>query len=275
MKLIFNKWNDVDIEKYKESIRQTGFLHIQNFITPKEVEEILEEQNIIEKRWIREKKEAMFGVPILYGTDLDGTTIIQRSPFMSLNTSYFDDSNLKKRLDTLRKIIGEEFRMGEKENDGAVFNHYIKLKGQESRKKLGWHTDSGRDFWTLDKPQLFYNIGIHLDDCPKSKGGLRLLLGSHAQSVWGMLFGKWHFIDHRQDKNEYAVETKAGDLTIHDGRIWHRVAESPLEGNESRRRVLYFPFVRGEVKEKTENSKAPIYLVLLKKVNSIKNSLLQ
>lgn len=168
----------------------------------------------------------------------------------------------------------EKFRIGDKENDGVVF-HYLKKEQQESRKKLGWHTDSGRDFWTLDKPKLYYNIGIHLDDCPKSKGGLRLLLGSHLQSISSMLFKKWHFIDHRADKKEYCVEVKAGDLTIHDARIWHRVAECPEYGEVSRRRVLYFPFVRGEIKEKTEMSKPPIYLVILKRINKIKSDLLQ
>lgn len=275
MQLIFDKWDNNEIPNYKKAIQETGFLHIRNYISQKEVNDLLEAQATIEKKWIAENKEEMFGVPILYGTDLDGKTMIQRSPFMSLNTSYFNDSGLMTRLKSIIKVIGEEFRIGEKENDGAVFNHYLKKENQDSKKKLGWHTDSGRDFWVLEKPKLYYNIGIHLDDCPKSKGGLRLLLGSHLQSISSMLFKKWHFIDHRQDKKEYCVETKAGDLTIHDARIWHRVAECPKYGEASRRRVLYFPFVRGEVKEKTENSKPPIYLVILKKAIKIKSSWFQ
>lgn len=275
MKLLFEKWDEVLLPEYKKTLHQTGFLHIQNYISAKEVEEIIQAQAVIEKQWIAENKQEMFGVPILYGKDVDGKTMIHRSPFMSLNTSYFEKSGLIDRLKQLIEVVGEEFRIGEKENDGAVFNHYLKKEGEESRKKLGWHTDSGRDFWVLEKPKLYYNIGLHLDDCPKSKGGLRLLLGSHLQSISSMLFKKWHFIDHRQDKKEYCVEAKAGDLTIHDARIWHRVAECSEYGEASRRRVLYFPFVRGEIKEKTENSKPPIYLVLFKKFNKIKSDLLQ
>ncbi|WP_291720788.1 phytanoyl-CoA dioxygenase family protein [Bernardetia sp.] len=275
MQLIFDKWDSDLIPQYKDAVQKTGFLHIRNYITPKEIENIFEAQANIEKKWIEEDKEEMFGVPILYGKDLDGKTIIHRSPFMSLNTSYFEESGLISRMKKLLEVVGKEFRIGENENDGIVFNHYLKKEQEASRRKLGWHTDSGRDFWSLEKPKLYYNIGIHLDDCPKNKGGLRLLLGSHLQSISSMLFKKWHFIDHRQDKNEYCVETRAGDMTIHDARIWHRVAECPAHGEASRRRVLYIPFVRGEVKEKTEQSKPPIYLVILKKINKVKSSLLQ
>ena len=35
----------------------------------------------------------------------------------------------------------------------------------------------------------------------------------------------------------------AGDLTVHDGRLWHRVALSPYVGEKSRRRVMYVPVV--------------------------------
>ena len=39
-----------------------------------------------------------------------------------------------------------------------------------------------------------------------------------------MAFGKLYFFDNRPDKREVALTAKKGDLTIHDGRLWHRTA---------------------------------------------------
>ena len=103
------------------------------------------------------------------------------------------------------------------------------------------------------------NIGIYLDDSPIEKGGLRLLPGTHKQSFYQMLFHKRYFIDNTADKDEIALEAEAGDLTIHSGRIWHRVALSTVEGAASKRRVMYFPIIKGKYKPRSEESSTPIY----------------
>ncbi len=103
------------------------------------------------------------------------------------------------------------------------------------------------------------NVGIHLDDSSPANGGLRLIPGTHNQSLWGLLFRKKYFIDNKPDKEEVGLTVKAGDLTVHDGRLWHRVAQSPLKGEVSRRRVMYIPLITGEYKPKTEESPTPLY----------------
>jgi hypothetical protein len=55
------------------------------------------------------------------------------------------------------------------------------------------------------------------------------------------------------------LTTKAGDLTIHDGRLWHRVAQSSIVGEQSRRQVMYVPIICGEVAIKNEKSKTLFY----------------
>ena len=40
-----------------------------------------------------------------------------------------------------------------------------------------------------------------------------------------MMFRKPYFISHKPHKHEVAVETLPGDMTVHDGRLWHRVAQ--------------------------------------------------
>ena len=67
---------------------------------------------------------------------------------------------------------------------------------------------------------------------------------------------------------EIGFDISAGDLTVHDGRIWHRAALSPLYGEASRRRVMYVPVVTGKYMPKDANSKTPFYHRLASKVQN-------
>ncbi|MGC4022469.1 MAG: phytanoyl-CoA dioxygenase family protein, partial [Cyclobacteriaceae bacterium] len=87
----------------------------------------------------------------------------------------------------------------------------------------------------------------------------RIIPGTHKQGLYDLLFRKAHFINNEPDAEEVAIIPKAGDLTIHDGRLWHRVAKSMVAGEESRRRVIYIPIITGKYKPKNENSPTLFY----------------
>jgi hypothetical protein len=74
-----------------------------------------------------------------------------------------------------------------------------------------------------------------------------------------MLCRKAYFISHDEDENEIVVETKAGDLTIHDGRLWHRVAPSIKSPGATLRRTMYVPYLTGPYEPKTESARTPPY----------------
>jgi ectoine hydroxylase-related dioxygenase (phytanoyl-CoA dioxygenase family) len=103
------------------------------------------------------------------------------------------------------------------------------------------------------------NVGIHLSTLKPENGGLRLIPGTHRQSLYNLLFRKKYFLDNRPDKNEWAVVPEAGDLTVHDGRLWHRVAQSTVVGEASRRRVIYIPVIAGKYEPKHANSPTALY----------------
>ena len=103
------------------------------------------------------------------------------------------------------------------------------------------------------------NVGIHLSSLGPQHGGLRILPGTHRQSVYQMLFRKKYFIDHKADAAEIAIIPAAGDLTVHDGRLWHRVARSTVVGEESRRRVIYIPIIAGKYEPKHVDSPTVFY----------------
>jgi len=235
-----------------------GFIHFKHFFNQQQIHDALEAIEAIQQEWISSGLTKVNGIPLKYGKDENGKTIVQRFAFASLHNEYLHKMLQDERIQWLKGFIGEDARIAENEKDGLVVNHYVNT-GESNFTKLGWHTDGLRDLFTNLKLNPMLNIGIYLDDSPIEKGGLRLLPGTHRQGIFSMLFKKRYFVDNNPDEQEIALEAESGDLTVHSGRIWHRVALSPLQGVASKRRVMYFPIIKGKYKPKTEESRTPIY----------------
>ena len=236
----------------------TGFIHFKNFIKPETVAAITRASLQVQQQWIDQKTEKVNGVPIKYGKDLDGLPIVQRFAFINKHHPVFQELSLDPRLRILLDLIGPNARLGTDEKDGMVLNHYVNTE-ESNFTKMGWHTDGLRDIFHGQKLNPMLNVGIHLTDSKPENGGLRILPGTHKQSLYGMLFRKKYFLDNNADENELAITPHAGDLTIHDGRLWHRVAQSSVTGEESRRRVIYLPIIAGKYEPKHANSSTAFY----------------
>lgn len=235
-----------------------GFIHYKNFFTVEQITDALNAIETLQNDWISKGLEKVNGIPIKYGNDENGKKIIQRFAFASLYSEYLHDLLKDERLDKLRFFIGDGARIAENEKDGLVINHYVNT-GESKYSKLGWHTDGLRDLFTQFTLNPMLNIGIYLDDSPAEKGGLRLLDGTHKQNVYQMLFRKRYFVDNEADKDEVSLEAESGDLTVHSGRIWHRAALASVQGVASKRRVMYFPIIKGKYKPKSDESRTPFY----------------
>ena len=245
-------------EEQFEFFNEYGFIHFTNVLKPEVVAKMIDEVNRIQQDWIDNDYEKVNGIPIRFGKDENGNKIVQRFAFASLHSEYLHEIVKDDRIQNLKLFIGEEARLTENERDGMVVNHYINTD-ESNYTKLGWHTDGVRDVFSHLKIDPMLNVGISLDDSPLSKGGLRVIPGSHRQSMFQMLFRKKYFVDNTPDKDEAIIETKAGDVTVHCGRMWHRVALSDLKGAASRRRVIYVPIIAGKYKPKHENSRTPFH----------------
>jgi phytanoyl-CoA hydroxylase len=246
-----------------EFFHRHGFLHFRAFASPAYVQQILHATEAVQRQWLAEGVQKVNGVPIKYGKDVDGAPIVQRFAFASHYSPVLAEFLQDPRFAALFSLLeAEGGRVGINEKDGLVVNHYVNVPGSEFS-QMGWHTDSLRDVFYGKRIGPMLNVGFHLDGTPATNGGLRLLPGTHRQPLREMLFRKKYYKDVGPDPNELAVETEAGDLTVHDGRMWHRVAQSPLVGEASRRRVMYIPIVAGKYQPKHENSPTPFYLRFL------------
>jgi len=238
-----------------------GFLHFHNFISTETVATFRKEIKLIEKKWISNGIEKVNGVPLKYGTDVDGSKIVQRFAFASLYSQILSEFLKDQRFEALFPLLGPDAdnpRIGESEKDGLVINHYINTD-QSKFTRMGWHTDCIRDVFYGKKIMPMLNVGIHLTDAVGDGSGLKLLPGTHKQPIMSLLFKKPYFVDHRPDKNEIGINTRAGDLTVHDGRLWHRVGQCSTVGEGSRRQVMYIPLISGSYLVKDEKSPTQLY----------------
>ncbi len=245
---------------------EQGVIIFRNFISPELVQEYISEIFRIETLWLEEKREKVNGIPIKFGKTESGDTMIQRFCFSSQFSNALSHLLNDERLNALTSLLHPyEGRIGENEKDGLVINNYINT-ANSAFTQMGWHTDSPRDLFLGQKIMPMLNVGIHLDTCLFENGGLRVIPGTHKQSIFKLLFGKKYFIDNSDDQREVGFDIHSGDLTVHDGRTWHRVKQSPLMGEASRRRVMYIPIVTGKYKPKSANSKTPLYQRLASRV---------
>jgi phytanoyl-CoA hydroxylase len=235
-----------------------GFVLFSRVASPEEVEMLGREIERIEAAWLAEGRTRVFGIPLFVGRDHMNRLFIQRLAFASVFSepirAFIHDPRFLPILD----LIGAGARVGDREKDGVVINRYLNVPGSV-HPRLGWHTDGLRDLFYGRMPQPMLNIGLHLDRCTRENGGLRLIPGSHTQGFLSMCFRKPYFVWHRPDPAEHCVETEPGDLTVHDGRLWHRVARSTLSGAASLRRSMYLPYLTGPYEPKSEDSPTPAY----------------
>ncbi|MBL0745039.1 phytanoyl-CoA dioxygenase family protein [Chryseolinea lacunae] len=257
-------------EEQLQFFTKNGFIHFENYASRETVNDILQSTEDVQRRWIANGVDKVNGIPIKYGQDVDGNKIVQRFAFTNQHSDAVQRFASNPNLDVLKALMPKGARLGLQEKDGVVFNHYVNTEGSNFY-HMGWHTDSARDIFYGKKVAPMLNIGFYLDDSTAAKGGLRVLPGTHKQSLWDLLFRKKYYLNNYADENEVLVEAKAGDLVIHDGRIWHRVAPSPVTGEASRRRVMYIPMIVGKFKPKTQESATPLYLHLLPFVGTKKH----
>ncbi len=237
---------------------ENGFIHFKNFIDAGQVQEIIAAAEAVQKKWIEGNIQKVNGVPIKYGKDLNGNTIVQRFAFINQHSPLLAGLLRDPRFNALLDLIGPGARIGSHEKDGMVFNHYV--NGPLSKfTKMGWHTDGLRDIFYGARLNPMLNVGLHLSTQQADNGGLRIIPGTQRQNLFNLLFRKRYFFDHSEDPEEVAILPEAGDLTVHDGRLWHRVAQSRRTGEESRRRVIYVPIIAGRYAPKHELSPTLFY----------------
>ena len=98
---------------------KNGVIVFRNVLKPETVAFFIQEINRIEKQLLEEGKDKINGVPLKFGKDHNGQTIIQRLCFLSLFSPTFHEFLNDPRLVALLELLHPyEGRIAENEKDG-------------------------------------------------------------------------------------------------------------------------------------------------------------
>src|SRR6185312_5754211 len=68
----------------KAFFEKYGFIHFKSFLNKDAVQQVIRATEDVQAQWINEEREKINGVPIKWGSDVDGKKIVQRFAFSSL-----------------------------------------------------------------------------------------------------------------------------------------------------------------------------------------------
>ena len=95
-----------------------GFLIFGNFASQEEVAIINSEIDRITQEFVAEDRSEVKGIPLFRGHHFNGGTSIQRLPFTSLFSSSIHNFLDEPRFEPIRRLIGEETRIGQTHQKG-------------------------------------------------------------------------------------------------------------------------------------------------------------
>jgi ectoine hydroxylase-related dioxygenase (phytanoyl-CoA dioxygenase family) len=246
-------------QEHLDFYKKYGFVHFEKFLSEDQLKVIWASVAEAHKHIINNNIDKINGIPLKYGVDENNNKIVQRLAFTNKVAKEVEKLYSHPVFEQLKQFIPDyPSRLSTDEKDGAVCNYFVNVENS-IYKQMGWHTDVLRDFLMLRKVLPMINVGVYFDDSGEENGGLRILTGTHTQSFWSMMFRKRQVADKKVDPDELLVVAKAGDLVLHDGRLWHRVAKSPHIGAKSRRRVMYIPLICGKQDIRMPETKTPFY----------------
>lgn len=236
-------------EEHRRFFDEYGFLHFKSFLALNGVDSCLQEVNRIETHLLENKVEEINGTSLKFGVNEENRTFIQQINFVSLfskrlqgflRTPFFQE------MKTLLSPMGA--RIGENEMNGLVFKHFLNTDGSVV-KELDWNSRANSG----DK---MLSVGIFLDDCPSTKGGLKVLPTTHKQGKLSHYLNKLPLL--LNHANETVLDIQAGDLVVLHGNLWHRFSPAKQNGKASHQRYLYFPILTGKYEPKQEYQPLPI-----------------
>lgn len=203
----------------RHSLHEAGFALVKRVFGPDEIARLID---VVERR---QALAAPGDGHSWWATRADGGSALCRLIYLGLVEPAIAALDDDPRVRSLTALAGEPLRVVGDRSDG----HSVVIKnGQiaDGLSDLPWHRDCGLGGHPLKCPAI--NIGIQLDAASEASGRLHFAPGSHRASC------------HRADLARaatVAVDTEAGDCTIHFGDVMHAAPPPTAAGRG--RRALY------------------------------------
>jgi non-haem Fe2+, alpha-ketoglutarate-dependent halogenase len=154
-------------------------------------------------------------------------------------------------LDLMQQIMGPDIML-------LSTHFFCKYPEADNTKFVAWHQDI--TYWGLEPPEA-HTAWIAIDDADTANGCMQVVPASHkdgivehgtSQAQGNLLSINQEIPDEHIDKTKVApLELKAGQLSLHDGQLYH--ASQPNR-SDRRRCGLTVRYIRPEARQLEQNS---------------------
>jgi hypothetical protein len=207
----------------------TGYLHVRSVFTPEEVAFYGAEVERCRAQTTPGDGDSWWSV------NAAGREVITRINYLDRFSNPLLELARDPRLARFARLAGPDLRVCDDRLDGPMV--FIKnanlVKGNGD---LLWHVDDGLGGHPVMCPLI--QAGIQLDPANAANGQLKLLAGSHRYAKHWIAWGA------EGDLPVVALETRPGDLTLHDGDTMHSTPAPTSD--DAGRRVLYYKFAEAK-----------------------------
>jgi hypothetical protein len=206
-------------------LETAGFLHVRAAFSSEEVAALGAEVDRV-----RDALEPGTG-DCWWSLTEGGDQVVTRINYLDRWSEAIKAACWDERVQRLGRLLGSQFRVCDDRLDGPMA--FIKNSGVASGLgNLEWHQDDGLGGHPVMCPLM--QVGIQLDAANAENGQVWLLAGSHRHSKHPLAWGE------EGDNPVVQLVTEPGDVTVHNGDIYHTTP--PPTGHRAGRRVLYYKF---------------------------------
>jgi len=163
-------------------------------------------------------------------------------------------------IDVLQELMGEDIML-------LSTHFFCKYPDPAAKKFVAWHQDV--TYWGLDRAEA-HTAWVAIDDSDTENGCMRVIPGSHKNGIVthgeseegeNLLSVNQEIPDELVDTSQaFDLELKAGQLSIHDGQLYH--ASNP-NTSDRRRCGLTLRYIAPHVKQIELNSLGTRYPTIL------------
>ena len=163
-------------------------------------------------------------------------------------------------IDVMQELMGEDIML-------LSTHFFCKYPDPKAKKFVAWHQDV--TYWGLD-PAEAHTAWVAIDDSDTENGCMRVIPGSHKNGIVthgeseegeNLLSVNQEIPDELVDTSQaFDLELKAGQLSIHDGQLYH--ASNP-NTSDRRRCGLTLRYIAPHVKQIELNSLGTRYPTIL------------
>jgi hypothetical protein len=202
----------------------TGYLHLRGVFSPEEVAAATAEADRLADE-ARPGDDRSWWV-----TDAAGEPALCRIIYASQRSDVLASMEADPRLERLGHLLRDDLRLAPDRMEGSPV--LIKVAGEtKGLANIPWHQDCGMGGHAILCPSV--SIGVQLTGSSPATGNLKVVAGSHGQSL--------HYEWERRLTGVPVVEvdTEPGDVTVHIQDVMHA---SPPPTGEGGRRTFYVTF---------------------------------